>query len=222
MNRQTCNHNLYSREEELQQQRNRLEKNEIKTLHSDAGFCGLLVTRLGKESVVERVGVRVESRVERMSESGASVGDNGAFEYGVIGLSVLVQIDAAVHEIVEKFRWFVGKNSHLALSASALGGNGSGGLDERVGEGSAVRICRVSSARSQIRVRVVAAGQECGSSGVDWDVRLAVLVQIDALRVQVIHKLGIVRRPLAVRGVLGRGAGQEDAQNLFIVNNAVF
>jgi hypothetical protein len=100
--------------------------------------------------------------------------------------TVLVQINATVNEIVEELGWFVGQNgSNLAFSASGfdLSSRSSGSLDWE-SEG-------VSSAVVETGVGVVVV-QESGGCGEDGDIRLAVLVQINTPREQVIIKLRIV------------------------------
>ncbi len=189
---------------------------------------------LTQESVDERVSLTKVSRVSgegsgvRSNESGTSEGSNWGSvggkwgrENGVIGLTILVQVNATVSEIVVELRGFVGKDSNLAFSTGGLGGSGvgddgGGSLGEWVGERRAVRVGE-SSAVVQTGVGVVV-GQQSGGWGVDWDIGLAVLVQIDALRVQVIGKLRMVWGPLAVKRVdpLGGGACQEEADDLSI------
>jgi hypothetical protein len=172
------------------------------------------------ESVEEWVSLRVitsESRVGS-DESGRSDRSNWGSVNGVVGLAVLVQVNAFVTEIVEEFSWVVGKDGNLTFAAGGLdlSGGSSGSLDEGVGERSAVSVGE-SSAVVQTGVGVVV-GQESGGCGVDWDIGLAVLVQVNALRQQVIGKLSIVWGPLAViwGNPLGGGASQEEADDLLI------
>lgn len=165
--------------------------------------------------------VTSESRV-RSDESGRSDGSNWGSVNGVVGLAVLVQVNAFVTEIVEEFSWVVGKDGNLTFAAGGLdlSGGSSGSLDEGVGERSAVSVGE-SSAVVQTGVGVVV-GQESGGCGVDWDIGLAVLVQVNALRQQVIGKLSIVWGPLAViwGDPLGGGASQEEADDLLITLNS--
>jgi hypothetical protein len=150
----------------------------------------------------ERSGVRSDESGTSEGSNWGSVGRKWGRVNGVIGLSVLVQVNATVSEIVEELGGFVDGN--LAFSAGGLGGSGVGddggrslgewvgerSLGKWVSERSAVRVGE-SSAVVQTGVGVVV-GQQSGSCGVDWDIRLAVLVQINALRVQVTQKLRMV------------------------------
>ena len=130
----------------------------------------------------------------RSNETGTSPGSNwcgvsgdwGGVN-GIIWMTILVQINATVDEIVEELGGFMGEDGHLALGAGGLdlSGGGSGSLDEWVSERSSVRVGE-STAVVQTGVGVVV-GQNSWC-GVDGDIRLAVLVQIDALRDQVIVK----------------------------------
>ena len=165
---------------------------------------------LTQKSVDEWVSLRIESSVRcvvRSNESGTSPGSNWGSESSdwgrvnsVIGLAILVQINATVSEIVEELGGFVGQDgSNLAFSAggldgssgSSVGDDGGGSLVKWESKRRAVSVAWESSAVVQTGVGVVV-GQESGGCGVNWDIRLAVLVQINALREQVIIKLRIV------------------------------
>ena len=149
------------------------------------------------ESVDERVSLRIVSSVSRVrsNETGTSPGSNwcgvsgdwGGVN-GIIWLTILVQINATVDEIVEELGGFMGEDGHLALGAGGLdlSGGSSGSLDERVSERSSVSVAWECTAVVQTGVGVVV-GQNSWC-GVDGDIRLAVLVQINALRDQVIVK----------------------------------
>ena len=128
------------------------------------------------------------------SNRGSVSGDWGSVNGQVIGLTILVQINATVDEIVVELGGFVGQDGHLAFSADGLldgsgrsvGDDGGGGLGEWVSEWRAVSVAWECTAVVQTGVGVVV-GQDSWC-GVDGDIRLAVLVQIDALRDQVIVK----------------------------------
>jgi hypothetical protein len=148
------------------------------------------------ESVDERVSLRIVSSVSRVrsNETGASPGSNwGSVSgnwggvNGIVWLTILVQINATVDKIVEELGGFMGEDGHLALGAGGLdlSGGSSGSLDEWISERSAVSVGE-STAVVQTGVGVVV-GQNSWC-GVDGDIRLAVLVQINALRDQVIVK----------------------------------
>ena len=149
------------------------------------------------ESVDERVSLRIVSSVSRVrsNETGTSPGSNwcgvsgdwGGVN-GIIWLTILVQINATVDEIVEELGGFMGEDGDLPLGAGCLdlSDGSSGSLDEWVSEWSAVSVAWECTAIVQTGVGVVV-GQNSWC-GVDGDIRLAVLVQIDALRDQVIVK----------------------------------
>ena len=132
----------------------------------------------------------------RSNETGTSPGSNwcgvsgdwGGVNGEVNWLTILVQINATVDEIVEELGGFMGEDGHLALGAGGLdlSDGSSGSLDEWVSEWSAVSVAWECTAIVQTGVGVVV-GQNSWC-GVDGDIRLAVLVQIDALRDQVIVK----------------------------------
>ena len=145
------------------------------------------------ESVNERVSLRIVSSV-RSNETGTSPGSNwcgvsgnwGGVN-GIVWLTILVQINATVDKIVEELGGFMGEDGHLALGAGGLdlSGGSSGSLDEWISERSSVSVGECT-AIVQTGVGVVV-GQNSWC-GVDGDIRLAVLVQINALRDQVIVK----------------------------------
>ena len=146
------------------------------------------------ESVNERVSLRIVSSV-RSNETGTSPGSNwcgvsgnwGGVN-GIIWLTILVQINATVDKIVEELGGFMGEDGHLTLGAGGLdlSGGSSGSLDEWISERSAVSVGE-STAVVQTGVGVVV-GQNSWCCRVEGDIRLAVLVQINALRDQVIVK----------------------------------
>jgi hypothetical protein len=139
------------------------------------------------ESADERVSLRIVSSV-RSNETGTSPGSNwGSVNGQVIWLTILVQINATVDEIVEELGGFMGEDGHLALGTGGLdlSGGSSGSLDEWVSERSSVSVGE-STAVVQTGVGVVV-GQNSWC-GVDGDIGLAVLVQINALRDEVIVK----------------------------------
>ena len=171
--------------------------------------CRVFDINLTQKSVDERVSLGIVSIVSsersgvRSDETGTSPGSNrgsvsgdwGSVNGQVIGLTILVQINATVDEIVVELGWFVGQDGHLAFSADGLldgsrrsvGDDGGGGLGEWVSEWRAVSVAWECTAVVQTGVGVVV-GQNSWGCGVEGGIRLAVLVQIDALREQVIVK----------------------------------
>ena len=141
--------------------------------------------------MVTMVGIRVDGIQGGLGQSGSDkrssdVGgvrqDGGVSRVdGNVGLSVLVQINAPVVQIVDEL--LMGQKNGLALGASGLDFSSSG---DRSGPWVSQA---VGSGAKSVWVSAISVGPGVTVGGVDGDIGLSILVQVNASVVQVVDEL---------------------------------